>query len=124
MSIEASVEIGTSGEIFEDVSNPCRQSELRSSYNKMRTTMWPKILKEIEKKSKANREETVDKNEEKERVKKMIKVTLYYSFKIHMSFWMTTCYTILNNFSLLEINSFTGSVYQSSKRHDGKENGP
>lgn len=71
MSIEASFDIGTSGEIFEDISNPCRESELRLSYNKMKTTMWPKILKEIEKKSK----ERKDKNEEKKRVKKMIKVT-------------------------------------------------
>lgn len=73
MSVEASVEIGTSGDIFEDISNPCRESEIKSSYNKMRMTMWPKILKEIEKK--ASREETVDKKEEKERVKRMIKVT-------------------------------------------------
>lgn len=72
MSIEASFEIGTSGEIFEDISNPCRESELTSSYNKMKTTMWPKILKEIEKKS---NERTEDKNEEKKRAKKMIKVT-------------------------------------------------
>ncbi|KAK7140714.1 hypothetical protein R3I94_013101 [Phoxinus phoxinus] len=70
MSIEASFEIGTSGEIFEDISNPCRESELRSSYNKMKTTMWPKIIKEIEKKTKESIE---DKNEEKKRAKKMIK---------------------------------------------------
>lgn len=75
MSFEASVEIGTSGEIFEDISNPCRESELSSSYNKMRTTMWPKCLKEIEKKTKASRENTVDKNEEKEKLKRMIEVT-------------------------------------------------
>ncbi len=81
MSIEASVEIGTSGEIFEDISNPCRESELRSSYKRMRTTMWPKCLKEMEKKSKASGEESVDKNEEKKKIKRMIKVT--FSFKIH-----------------------------------------
>uniref|UniRef100_A0A672KX41 Uncharacterized protein n=1 Tax=Sinocyclocheilus grahami TaxID=75366 RepID=A0A672KX41_SINGR len=77
----ASVEIGTGGEIFEDISNPCRESELRSSYNRMRTTMWPKCIKEIEKKLKASRKESVDKNEEKKKIKRMIKVI--FSFKNH-----------------------------------------
>lgn len=85
MSIQASVEIGTNGEIFEDISNPCRESELRQSYNKLKMTMWQKCLQDIENKFKASNG-TVDKTKEKEAVKIMIKVTNL--IHIQMSFWI------------------------------------
>lgn len=71
MSVEASAEMGCSNEIFEDINNPCRESELRRRYEMLRLNTWPKFLQKIKENSNMRREETADVN--KENVERMIK---------------------------------------------------
>ncbi|XP_056315249.1 uncharacterized protein si:dkey-61p9.7 isoform X2 [Danio aesculapii] len=71
MTIEASAEIGSSSRIFEDINNPCRDSELRKSYELLRVEGWPRCLMKIKdgvKKGKLDDEKT-----EKETIKRMMK---------------------------------------------------
>ncbi|XP_067281648.1 uncharacterized protein si:dkey-61p9.7 [Pseudorasbora parva] len=73
MSVEASAEIACSSEIFEDINNPCRESELTKRYEMLRLNKWPKCLQKIKEKSNKRRGETADEKKEKETVERMIK---------------------------------------------------
>ncbi|XP_048009177.1 uncharacterized protein si:dkey-61p9.7 [Megalobrama amblycephala] len=75
MSIEASAEMGCTSEIFEDINNPCRESELRKRYEILRISLWPKCLRTIRENVKKRRGETADEKKEKETVERMIKNT-------------------------------------------------
>lgn len=71
MSIEASAEIGFNSKIFEDINNPCRESELRKSYELLRVKEWPKCLMSIKDRIKKGKVE--DEKTEKETIKRMMK---------------------------------------------------
>ncbi|XP_073802335.1 uncharacterized protein isoform X4 [Danio rerio] len=71
MSIEASAEIGSNSKIFEDINNPCRESELRKSYEMLRVKEWPKCLMRIKDGVKQGKLE--DEKTEKETIKRMMK---------------------------------------------------
>ncbi|KAF4115389.1 hypothetical protein G5714_002878 [Onychostoma macrolepis] len=73
ISVEASGEIGCSSKIFEDVNNPCRESELRKSYEKLGLNAWPKCLQKIKGISKTRRGDPADEKNEKEIAERMIK---------------------------------------------------
>ncbi len=77
MTVEASAEMGCRSEIFEDINNPCRESELRKRYDMLRINKWPKCLQKIKGKSNKRRGETADEKKEKETVERMIKVSYY-----------------------------------------------
>ncbi|KAL1268816.1 hypothetical protein QQF64_034179 [Cirrhinus molitorella] len=70
MGFEASVNMGSSGALCEDLNNPCRESELRKMYDKLRLQMLSKYIIEIKKKSKTDK--TINEAKEKEKLKQMI----------------------------------------------------
>lgn len=74
MSIEASAEMGGSSDMFEDINNPCRESELRKRYEMLKINMWPKCLQKMKENLKKRRGETADERKEKETVERMIKM--------------------------------------------------
>ncbi|XP_043084986.1 uncharacterized protein DDB_G0290301-like isoform X26 [Puntigrus tetrazona] len=68
---DAVVDMGSSGALSEDLNNPCRESELKKMYDKLRLQMLAKYIMEIKKKSKTDK--TINETNEKERLKAMLK---------------------------------------------------
>ncbi|XP_043085019.1 M protein, serotype 2.1-like isoform X6 [Puntigrus tetrazona] len=71
MAFEASVDMGSSGASCEDLNNPCRESELRKMYDKLRLQKLSKHIMDIKMKSK--KDKTISETNEKERLKAMLK---------------------------------------------------
>ncbi|XP_043085063.1 uncharacterized protein LOC122331579 [Puntigrus tetrazona] len=71
MAFEASVDMGSSGASCEDINNPCRESELRKMYDKLRLQKLSKHIMDIKMKSK--KDKTISETNEKERLKAMLK---------------------------------------------------
>ncbi|XP_043085073.1 uncharacterized protein LOC122331586 isoform X2 [Puntigrus tetrazona] len=68
---DAVLDMGSSGALTEDLNNPCRETELKKMYDKLRLQMLAKYIMEIKKKSKTDK--TINETKEKERLKAMLK---------------------------------------------------
>ncbi|XP_043085061.1 uncharacterized protein LOC122331577 [Puntigrus tetrazona] len=71
MASDAVLDMGSSGALTEDLNNPCRETELKKMYDKLRLQMLAKYIMEIKKKSKTDK--TINETKEKERLKAMLK---------------------------------------------------
>uniref|UniRef100_A0A3B4BNN9 Uncharacterized protein n=1 Tax=Pygocentrus nattereri TaxID=42514 RepID=A0A3B4BNN9_PYGNA len=70
------IQIGSSGLLSEDLKNPCRESELKNRYNKLRQNDWAEFLGKLKKSRSHNEQQQKESSDLKKDAQKVFKCTL------------------------------------------------
>lgn len=82
MVVDVSADMGSSGVLSEDINNPCRETELRKMFDKLKINLLPEYMCQIQRMSETDK--TIDVAKEKKRLNAMFQVMLSsYVIVIH-----------------------------------------